>query len=153
MLRATLAMTIIVAVMLAALGMPGGTARAQSSDPGTIGCPDGFVPRPPNLNPALGPCIPGSIASNEVILAVLAIPPVGCPPGFVPRPPELNPALGRCIPGSIAADPGSVVYYQLLINPTPLNCPRGWVQRPPELNPALGPCVPGTIVSEAPEPQ
>jgi hypothetical protein len=25
------------------------------------GCPDGWVPRPPDLNPALGPCVPGSI--------------------------------------------------------------------------------------------
>ena len=44
---------------LMAMTMPLSAIAAQ---PPQIGCPDGWIPRPPELNPALGPCMPNTIA-------------------------------------------------------------------------------------------
>ncbi len=46
---------------VAALSMSAVSAIASASNP-QPGCPDGWVPRPPELNPALGKCMPGNIA-------------------------------------------------------------------------------------------
>ena len=35
--------------------------NAIAAQPPGIGCPDGWIPRPPELNPALGPCMPNTI--------------------------------------------------------------------------------------------
>ena len=44
------------------------TQLAELSKPAApkppVGCPEGYKPRPPELNPALGPCIPGSYSSQ-----------------------------------------------------------------------------------------
>ncbi|MBD1857952.1 MULTISPECIES: CARDB domain-containing protein [Leptolyngbya] len=46
---------------VAALSMSAINAIAATPNP-QPGCPDGWVPRPPELNPALGECMPGEIA-------------------------------------------------------------------------------------------
>lgn len=47
---------------VAALSMSVVSAIAAPPNP-QPGCPDGWVPRPPELNPALGECMPDTIAS------------------------------------------------------------------------------------------
>jgi hypothetical protein len=47
---------------VAALSLSAISAIAAVPNP-QPGCPDGWVPRPPELNPALGECMPGKIAS------------------------------------------------------------------------------------------
>ena len=48
---------------LAAFSLSAVNAIAATPNP-QPGCPEGWIPRPPELNPALGECMPGSIAPN-----------------------------------------------------------------------------------------
>jgi hypothetical protein len=48
---------------IATLSLPSPTIAATPPDP--VGCPDGWVPRPPELNPALGDCIPDTISPDN----------------------------------------------------------------------------------------
>lgn len=47
---------------VAALSMSAVSAIAAAPNP-QPGCPDGWIPRPPELNPALGECMPGTITA------------------------------------------------------------------------------------------
>ncbi len=114
---------------------------AADPDPG---CPEGFEPALPPLNPDLG-CVPTDLG--------YAIPETGsdpdptCPEGTAPVLPPVNPALG-CLPthggdgsgGSQEADP----------DPT---CPEGWVPAVPPLNPALGCVASAEAIAVEAEPQ
>ncbi|MBD1847714.1 hypothetical protein H6F89_30845 [Cyanobacteria bacterium FACHB-63] len=51
---------LIVLSSVAALSMSAVSSIAATPNP-QPGCPDGWVPRPPELNPALGECMPGGI--------------------------------------------------------------------------------------------
>jgi CARDB len=53
---------------LAALSLTSGGSAAPSP---LIGCPDGWVPRPPELNPALGACMPGEFVADQPVLPLL----------------------------------------------------------------------------------
>ncbi|MGH9950458.1 MAG: hypothetical protein ACRD5J_02440 [Nitrososphaeraceae archaeon] len=68
------------------------------------GCPEGFIPATPPLNPQLG-CVPDTITSDPGGQPGPGIPPGACPEGSSPATPPLNPQLG-CLPDSITADPG-----------------------------------------------
>src|SRR5665811_349935 len=137
MKRSGVTRAIVVAFTLFAVMSSVMTVNAQQAPPDGE-CLPGFVPRPPELNPALGRCVPSAIAAN---IAVFDNDPGTCLPGFVQRPVELNPALGPCVPGSLAAN--TAVFAN-----DPGTCLPGFVPRPPELNPALGPCVPGSLATD-----
>jgi hypothetical protein len=63
-------------------------------------CPPGWIPRPPEVNFQLGPCMPGTILPAAP--STQAKPPTGhCPAGWVPRPQTVNFQLGPCMPGTI----------------------------------------------------
>ena len=47
---------------------------ALAAPPPGLGCPEGWVPRPPELNPALGKCVPGTIKPNTGPQLILALP-------------------------------------------------------------------------------
>lgn len=84
----------------------------EAVPPDPPGCPDGFVPALPPLNPALG-CIAGNLASGSAgsagVVSTLdaSVPPgQGCPEGWVPAPPPLNPALG-CVNNTVGTGAGT----------------------------------------------
>src|SRR5665811_1304286 len=136
MKRSGVTRAIVVAFTLFAVMSSVMTVNAQQAPPDGE-CLPGFVPRPPELNPALGRCVPSAIAAN---IAVFDNDPGTCLPGFVQRPVELNPALGPCVPGSLATD----TFLVPILDVDPGTCPPGWVRAAPPLNPQLG-CIPGEI--------
>src|SRR5665811_1611596 len=136
MKRSGVTRAIVVAFTLFAVMSSVMTVNAQQAPPDGE-CLLGFVPRPPELNPALGRCVPSAIAAN---IAVFDNDPGTCLPGFVQRPAELNPALGPCVPGSLATD----TFLVPILDVDPGTCPPGWVRAAPPLNPQLG-CIPGEI--------
>ena len=48
---------------LVLITLPLGAIAAAPPQP--IGCPDGWVPRPQNVNPQLGPCMPGTLTTPQ----------------------------------------------------------------------------------------
>lgn len=130
--RAIVTVFVLVAVMSSVVMVNAQTTQAPDGS-----CPTGFVPRPLELNPTLGRCVPGSLAAN---VPLFDNNPDTCLPGFVPRPPELNPALGPCVPGSLAAN----TFVISIIDNDPTTCPEGWVRASPPLNSRLG-CLPTEI--------
>jgi hypothetical protein len=114
---------------------------AADPDPG---CPPGFSPALPPLNPELG-CIPTDL--DYVAEVPASDPDPTCPEGTAPAVPPLNPALG-CLPTNAAA--GSGGSDQIGPDPT---CPEGWVPAVPPLNPALGCVAASEAIAVETEPQ
>jgi hypothetical protein len=102
MVKSTLIRGLVIACLFIAVVSPLTVTTAQEAPPG--GCPPDFVPRPPELNPALGPCVPGAIANHSILRPLLDTDPNTCPPGWVRAVPPLNPALG-CLPAAAGGPP------------------------------------------------
>lgn len=119
------------------------TQPARMAAPGTIGCPDGWKPVPPGVNPALR-CLPDYIVAKLPPGRLAPEQPIGCPEGWQPVSPNLNPVL-RCQPTRIAAKSpaGTRAPEQ------PIGCPKGWKPVPPGVNPVLR-CLPNEIAAMPP---
>jgi hypothetical protein len=96
--RLTLVRALVVALLVVGLTMPVALGGVDESQP-PGGCPPGTIPRPPELNPVLGPCVLDMFVSNPFMFALFDVDPFTCPPGWAPAAPPLNPQLG-CLPGS-----------------------------------------------------
>lgn len=135
----------LIAVTTLWLALSAGDARGQaapSSAPRVpIGCPDGWKPVPPGVNPALR-CLPAHLAVAPQ--RTPAVPPPGCPAGWQPVPPEVNPVL-RCQPVRLASGTPSRAAPQ----PPPPGCPEGWRPVPQGVNPLLR-CLPNEIAATPP---
>jgi len=141
-------LTPLIAIATLWLALPADRAQSQEPQsavmaaPGVIGCPDGWKPVPPGVNPVLR-CLPDHIVASPPP-GPARIPPQGCPKGWQPVPPNVNPVL-RCQPTRIAAKspPGTRAPEP------PIGCPKGWKAVPQGVNPMLR-CLPNEIAATPP---
>lgn len=132
---------VIVAAVVALLLAPTAAFAQMKSAPGDpIGCPKGWVPVAPPVNPILR-CLPGEIAAAVPTTPLATLDTrLLCPEGWQPVAPPLNPIL-RCQPDTIVLDTGRTPYETAAVF-----CPDGWQPVAPPWNPILR-CRPDRIVA------